>query len=351
MARVVRPRVNHDVAAGRIAHQVAVGARPRHHAGIGRGQAAQVLQKLYRALGLPVQRVHDLPVRADQRQFAIRRFMLHVARLQPRQQAGARTGTPERRLGCAGLQHRIDMRVLLQPLQRADGRKDHEEAARLVPRQRVGGAQPDRLELLGFVRHRRLALGHAGHQKRHVKTARQIAVSHPVGQHKHLIGRQRQAARPALHRQRRLAVQRRDVCAAGIAAVAMARQQHAQLFKAFPDGRNRLCQVQIALAGASRRVVMHRRVPRIDAAARKDIGAGRKAGRHGTARHQHFQAACRIAQKQHGGGRASGRRFALRIKELGGSGHAADFAANQGPCLATGDSRKPPWQRASPGCF
>jgi hypothetical protein len=70
-----------------------------------------------------------------------------------------------------------------------------------------------------------------------------------VGQHKHLVGRQRQPARLALRGKGRLAVQRGNVAGVGVAAVGVARQQHAQLFKALADGGNGLREVQVALAG------------------------------------------------------------------------------------------------------
>ena len=70
VGRVVRARVDHDVAAGRIAHDVAVGARAGHEARVGCGQALHVFEQLHRMLVLPVQAVRDLAVGADQRKFA-----------------------------------------------------------------------------------------------------------------------------------------------------------------------------------------------------------------------------------------------------------------------------------------
>ena len=164
---------------------------------------------------VPVQRVDDLPVGAHQFQLAKRRFMLHVAGFLARQPASARATGPQRFIGrCAGRQHGIDRGVGLQTLQRADGGEDDEKITRSVARQRVGRAHPHRLKLLGFIGHRCLAWGHAGHQKGHVKAARQVAVGGPVGQHEDLGAAQRQAALVALRGEtgrRRLAVQRGNV--------------------------------------------------------------------------------------------------------------------------------------------
>ena len=187
---------------------------------------------------------------------------------------------------------------MLQPLQRAHGRENHEKAARLVPRQRVGRAHPDRLELLGFVGHRRLAFGHAGDQKRHVKAARQVAVGDPVGQHKHLVARQRQAAAPGIARRtapggparqcRRWSAWRPSAWRASSTPSSSKLSRMAAM----------ACVRCRSLCVARRRGLrVGWRVGGVDAAAGKDIGAGRKAGRHGAARHQHFDAvgACRAA--------------------------------------------------------
>mgnify|MGYP006977455199 CR=1 FL=1 len=67
---VGRAGVDGDETRGRVAHQIAVGAGAGHHAGVGGREAHHVAQQRHGALGLPVQRVHDLPVGADQRQLA-----------------------------------------------------------------------------------------------------------------------------------------------------------------------------------------------------------------------------------------------------------------------------------------
>jgi hypothetical protein len=210
---------------------------------------------------------------------------------------------------------------VLQPLQRADGRKDHEELARLVALQRIRGAHPHGLELFGLVGHGLLPVGHARHQERHVKAAGQVAVGDPVGQHEHRVGRKRQAPRAALRRKRRLAVQRGNVIGAGKAAVGVPRQQHAQFLKAFPDGGNRLRQVQLALAGPAGGVAMGVGVGGVDTAAGEDIGARREAGGGRAAGHEHFNPVGAVAQQQDGGGRAGGGGLSLGVQQLGGTDH------------------------------
>ena len=289
--------VNGDVAGARVAHQIAVGAGPGHHARVGRGQAQQVLQERHWLLALPVQVVLDLAVRADQRQFAVGVLVLHVAGFAPGQQPGARAAGPKRLLGGgAGLQHCVHVGVALQPLQRSDGREDDEKLAGRVASQSVGGSHPDRFELLLAVGHWGLPGWHARHQKRHVKTSRQVAVGHPVRQHKHRIGSQQQAACPALGCKGLAAVKRGDVLLVGRATVGVLRQQYAKLFKALPDGGNRLRQVQVALDGPPGGQRVAGGIERVHAAARKHIGARRKAGRQRAARHQHFQPGLAIAQ-------------------------------------------------------
>ena len=82
--------VDHNVAAVVVAHQVAVGAGAGHHAGVGRGQALHVAQQRDGVLGLPVQGVCGLSVRAGQGEFAKRRVVRQIVRFSPRQPTGAR---------------------------------------------------------------------------------------------------------------------------------------------------------------------------------------------------------------------------------------------------------------------
>jgi hypothetical protein len=60
----------------------------------------------------------------------------------------------------------------------------------------------------------------------------------------------------------------------------------------------------------------------INAATRKHVCARRKAGCHGTARHQHFDAVLAIAQQQNGGGGAQRYGFSRRLEQLIWSYHA-----------------------------
>ena len=75
---IVRARIDHDVAAGRITHHVTVGARAGHEAWVGRGQALHVLEKLHRLFVLPVQAVRDLTIGTHQREFTKGSLVLHV---------------------------------------------------------------------------------------------------------------------------------------------------------------------------------------------------------------------------------------------------------------------------------
>ena len=130
-----------------------------------------------------------------------------------------------------GGQYGVGVGKARQPLQGADGREDHEELPRLVPRQRVGRAHPHGLELLGFVGHGLLPLGHARHQEGHGKAPGQVAVGRPVGQQEHAVGGQAQAAGAALLGKGLVAVQCGNVLRVGHLALAgaagMARQQNA----------------------------------------------------------------------------------------------------------------------------
>ena len=325
--RIGRAGVDGDVAGARVAHQVAVGAGAGHEAGVGRGEALHVLQQRHGLVGLPVELVQQLPVGADQFQLAEGRLVLHVARLLAGQPAGARAAGPQRVLAGAGGQHRVHGGVHGQALQGADGGVDDEELARFVARQRVGGAHPHGLELLGLVGHGRLAFGHAGDEKGHIEAARQVAVGDPVRQHVHVGGGQREAAPAALRHEGRVAVERGDVVGAGGRAVGMAGQQHAQFLEALADGGDGLGEVFVALRGAARGVGVGSGVGRVDAAAGEHVGAGREAGGERAARHQHLDAGGRVAQQQHGGGGARRRGVALRMQELAGAGHGPIMGA------------------------
>ena len=203
---------------------------------------------------------------------------------------------------------------MLQALQRTNGWKDDEKVARCVLGKRIGWAYPFGLELLGLVSHRLLALWHAGDQKRHVKAPRQVTVGDPMGEHKNVSAGQGQAARLALRGKRRFSVQRGNVGGGDIASIGMARQQYAKFFKTFPNGCNSLRQVQVTLGRPAGGLAVCRTVCGINAATRKHVSARRKAGGHGTARHQHFDAVLAIAQQQNGGGGAQCYGFSRRLE-------------------------------------
>ena len=260
--------------------------------------------------------MHDPAIGADQRQFAKSRFMLHEACFQPAQHSGARTAGPQRLLAGTCGQQGIDVAVIDQPLQGANGRKDHQEPVLRMACQRICRAHPGRLELLAFVGHRRLAFGHARHQKGHVETPGQVAVGDPVRQREHGIGGEREPKLSALWRKRCVAVHRDDIGLADGPAIAMARQQHAQFLEALADGRDGLRQLQIALGRAPRRDGVRGTVGSVDAAARKHIGPRRKTRGGGAPCHQHFDAVGAVAHQQHRGGCTQGRGFARRVELL-----------------------------------
>ena len=97
---VVRARVDHEIAGGRVADEVAVGAGPGHHARVGRRQPHHVLEQRHRAARICQSSVmHDLAVGA--RRAPVRRTAARApcsAPPAPCQQAGARAAGPQRLL-------------------------------------------------------------------------------------------------------------------------------------------------------------------------------------------------------------------------------------------------------------
>jgi len=314
---VLRAGVDGNMAGDRVAHKVAVCARAGHDTRVGRGEALHVLQQADGMVALPVQGVQQLAVRAHQGQFAKRRLVFHVTRFLALQPARAWAAGPKRFFTrSAGGQYRCHVGMPAQPLQRAHRGKHHEEVARRVASQGVSRAHPDRLELFIAVCFWRLPFGHASHQEGHVKPPGQVAVGDPACEHEHLVGCQAQAAFGALRGQRSFARKCGYVCLSGPAPIGVAGQQHAQFLKTFADGGDRLGQCLVVLARALVGQVVRLGVFRVDAATGKDIGARCEAGRHGTARHQHFKAFRRVAQEQDRGCRARGSGFPLRVNEL-----------------------------------
>ena len=93
---VIRAGVDGDVTGVRVSYQVAVGARARHRAGVGRGEANHVFEQTHRRVGAPIQVMHDLAIRADQFQLAkaLRLFVFHEALFMAVHQATARATGP-----------------------------------------------------------------------------------------------------------------------------------------------------------------------------------------------------------------------------------------------------------------
>ena len=257
MLGVGRTRIDHDVAAERVAYPVSVGAGPCHHTRVGRGEALHIFEQGHRMIGLPIEVVHDLTIGAGQGQFAIRRFVLHVTFFFAGQPACARAAGPQRLvIDRAGIQHGLHVGKGCEALQGSNGGEDDEKVACFVAFERISRAHPHGFELLRFVGHRRLVLGHACHQKRHIKAFGQIAVGDPVGKHINLIGGQFHAQSSALRGKGLAAIELGDVLLGGNALVRAVGQQNAQLFKAFANGRNGLREVQVTLRGSAQGLAM-----------------------------------------------------------------------------------------------
>ncbi len=143
-----------------------------------------------------------------------------------------------------------------------------------------------------------------------------------MGQHMNRVGTQCQAFGLALGGQWGFAIELGDVLLVGPSAIGVARQQDAQLFKAFADGGDGLRQVQVALPCAPLCQGVRLGVSGVDAAPGEHVGARRKAGAHGAAGHQDLKALRAVSEQQHGGCGAQGRGFTLGIKELGCACHA-----------------------------
>ena len=72
--------VNHNKTTVGVAHPVGVGAGACHHARVGRGEAVYIFKQRNRVIRLPIEVVHDLTIGAGEGQFAVGRFVFHVAR-------------------------------------------------------------------------------------------------------------------------------------------------------------------------------------------------------------------------------------------------------------------------------
>ncbi len=210
-----------------------------------------------------------------------------------------------------------------------------------MPLQRVGRSHPDRLELFRFIGHRQLALGHAGHQERHVEPARQITVGDPVRQQEHRVGSQHQATRCALRSKRRGAVQRRQISHIRPGTIGAAREHHAQFLETLANGGDRLRQVQIALPDAAPRQGMCTGVGRIDATAGKYKSTWRKTRTSRSPGHQDLDTIGAVAQQQDSGGRPQRRWLALAMQELTRSDHGTLCREIASDCRVAHASQRP----------
>ena len=142
--------------------------------------------------------MNNLPIRAGQCQLAKRRFMFHETRFFAMQHASTWATVKPRLFVGTSSQNTVYRCVALKFFKRTNSGEDNEKIACCMTRQCHARADPHRFKLLFLIRHRHLLLGHACHQKRHIKSPRQITVSHPVCQDIHLIGRQCQTMRQTL---------------------------------------------------------------------------------------------------------------------------------------------------------
>ena len=320
MGGLVRAGVDGDIAGVGIAHQIAVGARAGHHAGVGRGQAQQVFAQRHGFFKLPVQVVTGLPVGVHHLQLAIGHVGFHVPCVFALDIARARATAPQQILAFERIQHSLCAGKAGHALQRALGREDDEQVFFGKALQRVLRANPGRLKLFGFIGLGRLALWHAGHKKRYVETLGQIARRRPVRQIPELIDRQRPASGAALLVQRCFAIKLLHLGRSHALARLVIGQQNAQLFKSLADAGQRLgnagvaASVQHGLAHAGQCMVGGVRVLRLQSTAGENIGIGEVA-LVGTAGHQHLVTVAigAVAQQQDGGGVTRVHRLALGL--------------------------------------
>ena len=315
--------IYHNEATLRITNPIGIGARARHHARVGRGKSMHIFEQRHRVIRLPIQVVHELAVRAGQRQFAIRRLVLHITFFLARQPARPRAAGPKGFIiDSTSIKHSLHIRKWQEPLQGANGGEDDEKVARLMALEGFGGLHPHRLKLLRLIGHRGLALGHASNQEGHIKPFGQIAVGDPVGQHKHLVGCQLHAQGCALNGKRLASVKLGNVLCIGHVVVSAVGQQNAQFFKAFANGGDGLREVQVALRGPAQCMRMGCRIEGVNATTWEDISTRRETGRQRAPCHEHFNALRAVAQQQDRGSRARDGGFSLGVQKLLRSDHA-----------------------------
>jgi hypothetical protein len=214
--------------------------------------------------------------------------------------------------------------MVLQPLQRADGREDDEELPGLVARQRVGRAHPHGLELLGV--RRPPGVWPSGMRATRKGTSKRRGRSRSVTQCASTYTSAAASVRPRACIARRRAPVRSS---AAMSLSAPAGRPSAWRASSTPSSSKLSRMAAMAWVrcrslwrGRRAACAWACRIGGVDAAAREHIGAGREAGGHGAARHQHLDALRAVAQQQHGGGGAGGGGFALRVQQLRGSDHA-----------------------------
>ena len=105
-----------------------------------------------------------------------------------------------------------------------------------MPRQRIGGRDPDGLERLALVGHRRLPGGHARDEKARIKALGKIAIGDPVAQPPDLVHGKPVATLLDLHEKiAGGAIQTHYVTAVGNCAVGPIREKDAQFLEGFAN--------------------------------------------------------------------------------------------------------------------
>lgn len=262
-------------------------------------------------------------------QFAIGHIGFGMACVFAFQVAATGAGLPQRLLAEQGVDHGLGIGLVSDALQCTLGGKEDKQLFLFKARNRILRRNPGGLELLGFVGHRRLTLGHAGHKERHVKALGQVQWCGPVGQIPELVHGQRPAARAALLIQRCLAVQLLNLGRWNGLAGLVIGQQDAQLLKSLANACQSLGDAFISRLGdhagahARQRMTGWGCIFIFLAAAGENIGIGKDA-LICTPCHQHFKtlAVGAVAQQQKRGSIARGNWRALGLKQLAGAGLA-----------------------------
>ena len=273
--------------------------------------------------------VCGLTVGVDHLQFAVGHIGFQIPGVLSLEVARARVGVPQRLLAPEGIQNGLCIGIARQALQGAQGGKENEKSLFLEALKGLLGTDPGGLELLGLVGHCRLALGHAGHQERHVEALWQVQRCRPVGQIPQLIHGKAPAARTALLVQRCLAIQLLDFGRGNRLAGPVIGQQDAQLFESLANPGQGLgdalgtANLHHAGTNPGQHMIARVGILILQPPTGEDIGIGKNT-LVGAPRHQHFEtgAVGAVAQQQQGRGIAGGHRLALGLKKLAGTGLA-----------------------------